>query len=384
MVIHRFWCDIEKHLDKMEVVVERRKNAFTLIELLVVIAIIALLIGILLPALGQAQKSAKNVMSQSNMRSLNMGNANYAADNKDAIFGYSWRKGQTYIMENGDEVTPTSDDNGASLQNQNILFRATGRMKGSFKIKQYAGRLPHRRYSHLVLLDFLTDVQPEPTAASPFDRNLIEWQENPLEYRAGSTVPYANGTPDQHDQDPNWAQDYIKQRWPFASTYQTVPAAWNTDGINGSPTYSPVEDTPHLFTASGGEIRLGRRKMTQVAHTSGKVMMFEEFDRFSDKKGLYFAYPEAKPNLAFFDGSVRGETTADCNPGWNPAEEDQVWTQKYVPVDTFPPPKNGLGDQAEYCQRFRWTRYGLQGVDFGGSDVGVKRRADLINPNCSP
>ena len=53
--------------------------------------------------------------------------------------------------------------------------------------------------------------------------------------------------------------------------------------------------------------------------------MFEEFDRFSDPDGLYFAYPEAKANLAFFDGSVRQEETADANPGWNPNKPDEVW-----------------------------------------------------------
>lgn len=61
------------------------KRAFTLIELLVVIAIIALLVGILLPALGAARKNARTTACAANLRGAGQGMVLYANDHRDLV-----------------------------------------------------------------------------------------------------------------------------------------------------------------------------------------------------------------------------------------------------------------------------------------------------------
>jgi prepilin-type N-terminal cleavage/methylation domain-containing protein/prepilin-type processing-associated H-X9-DG protein len=58
----------------------RQKRGFTLIELLVVVAIIALLIGILLPALGKARSKGKRVSCLSNLRQMGLAASAYVQD----------------------------------------------------------------------------------------------------------------------------------------------------------------------------------------------------------------------------------------------------------------------------------------------------------------
>jgi len=79
-----------------------KRRGFTLIELLVVISIIALLIGILLPAIGRARKNAQKLVDSSNQRQIVTGLTVYASSNRDRYPLPSRSDREDYTLDYGD------------------------------------------------------------------------------------------------------------------------------------------------------------------------------------------------------------------------------------------------------------------------------------------
>lgn len=107
-----------------------RAHAFTLVELLVVIGIIALLISILLPALGKAREAANTIKCAANLRSIGQGLAVYVAENKQTFPASYIYVGHAIV---GGHQVPTDPVNGY-IHWSSYLYKKGGTQNNSDSI----------------------------------------------------------------------------------------------------------------------------------------------------------------------------------------------------------------------------------------------------------
>lgn len=334
------------------------RDGFSLIELLVVIGIVAILLTLLLPALGMARRSGRSAVCQSNQHQLMIAYRAYGLDNKDTIASLAPEvyvdryQTQARVGDHAQRLIqegagPPDDSNGVPA------FRMES---GPDLVEQFG---------YLALLHYLGNKLPMPITVCPEDAARRSWQSTPRGKDVSSYTPQKE-----------W--NSLNLRWrPYCSSYQMSPWAcfrlrlvgWH-ESSRKTQTYTQggYHDT-YTYDEKGQAMFM---HFSDVVMPSQKVALCDAQQRHEGKRDLFFAYADAKQPLAFFDGSVSVRKTGNANPGQDPTTGDPntVCSFSYRPDPGFESPTRA-GNESEKITGgyYRWTRGGLAGRDFGGNEA---------------
>jgi prepilin-type N-terminal cleavage/methylation domain-containing protein/prepilin-type processing-associated H-X9-DG protein len=164
----------------------QRSKAFTLIELLVVIAIIAILAGMLLPALAKAKAKAQRIKCVGNLKNVALSFRIFATDHGDQFpmqistnLGGSSEYSYSFTADNATEVAPYIWFTFATISNELstpkiVLCPSDTQQKeaSTFSAKAPAGQLPFDRNGNVSYFLAYEGQETKPLSFLAGDRNI--------------------------------------------------------------------------------------------------------------------------------------------------------------------------------------------------------------------
>jgi prepilin-type N-terminal cleavage/methylation domain-containing protein len=304
----------------------RRRGGFTLIELLVVIAIIAILIGLLLPAVQKVREAAARMSCQNNLKQMGLALHNYH-DSRGKL-----PPGVAYWGSNNDYGTCWSIEILPYIEQDNLF----------------------KNYNQTVV--------NQNAANQPVNQTAVKTYMCPSDPVAGVLVAPESGN--------GSGVNYM------TSSYRGVSGMTNTTG-QGNAFWDIAQGPPGGFAAGGGTNLIGILHVTNISGlgqeklqsildgTSNTLMVGEYYTRTNTRRTSFWAYSYTSYCVSTVSGFAAGAPYLVA---------DYV---KCSTATTATPP--GLGGGIDNCKR-AFGSFHTSGMNFVLGDGSVRMISNSVDP----